>query len=149
MVVEKIGEQLASMELDIRRLAAIMGEIHSRDRSAPATSEAGVLSIVRAEQRALDLRFKICPPAARDQVGWEILLAAYHAHCNGREFPFTALSSFAHAPTTTASRWTTELERVGLLQRRADEEDRRRHRVSISQAGIATVQSYAAGLGAA
>ncbi len=147
MPAAMLHQRLAELESNVRLLVESI-----RSPDAPADvglpSQEAFSRIIAAEQRRIEIRTEVCPPKARDQTAWSILVAAYRAHDEGKVLSVTALGSFAHAPTTTALRWLDELVAEGLLTSRPDETDRRRRRIAISCTGRSALRAYAAKIGA-
>lgn len=73
---------------------------------------------------------------------WDILLELYAAELGQHRVSITALCAGACVPATTALRWIALLERKGLIARRPDPLDGRRHFIFLSQDSRQAMQDY-------
>lgn len=73
---------------------------------------------------------------------WDMLLELYINHCTNRDMWVKDLLSAADGSPTTAMRWLDHLESVGLINRRGDEEDRRRVIVSLTHKGETAMTAF-------
>lgn len=71
--------------------------------------------------------------------GWDIMLDLYRAKALGRQISVTSACIGAACPATTGLRWLQALETMQLVERKHDQEDRRRITVTLSESGIAKV----------
>jgi hypothetical protein len=78
---------------------------------------------------------------------WDMLLDAFAAHLASERLAVTALCRGAAVPATTALRWLGKLEADGLLTRKQDEADGRRHWIELSPRGVALMQRYFESIG--
>lgn len=73
---------------------------------------------------------------------WDILLELYAASLGQRKVPVTALCAAANVPSTTALRWIAALEREGLISRIADQRDRRRSFMELTECGREAMTAF-------
>ena len=111
-----------------------------------AISDAEVRQVLAPQEHALDARMRVCPRVAREQIAWNMLMAAQRARVDGRPLSTTALCSFAHAPPTTALRWLELLVKEELLTSNPDHSDARRRWIALSAKGVLMFKRYAAEL---
>lgn len=128
-----VEERLERIEDDLGRILASLAAVGPITKVAElyvtqATIEAGV----KRELKALELRHRIFPAAAHDQIAWTMLLVAYEHSYQRKRLSVTALQSFCYAPAATASRHLSLLKRDGLLYSEPDDSDRRRQWISLS-----------------
>ena len=128
-----LEERVERLEDDVGRILACLAAVRSVTKVAElyvtqATIEAGV----KHELKAIELRHRIFPAAAHDQLAWTMLLVAYQHGVQRKRLSVTALGNFSYAPASTALRYVGLLKRAGLLHSETDQADRRRQWVSIS-----------------
>ncbi|MEZ5708456.1 MAG: hypothetical protein R3E02_03590 [Blastomonas sp.] len=63
---------------------------------------------------------------------WDILVDLYAAELDGRQISISSACLAASVPRTTALRWIERLEELRLIERRADQLDRRRSNLSLT-----------------
>ena len=73
---------------------------------------------------------------------WDILLELYSAALGQQRMTVSNLCHGAAVPATTALRWIGQLESQGLIGRRADPMDGRRHFLMLSDAGLEAMNAY-------
>lgn len=73
---------------------------------------------------------------------WDILLELYAATLGQFRVSISNLCVGAAVPATTALRWIKQLEDQGLIERRADPTDGRRHFVMLSHKGLGAMNAY-------
>jgi DNA-binding MarR family transcriptional regulator len=73
---------------------------------------------------------------------WDILLELYAAALGQYRVSVANLCVAAAVPATTALRWIRQLEDEGLIERRADPTDGRRHFLMLSQKALGTMAAY-------
>lgn len=72
---------------------------------------------------------------------WDIILDLYQAKSRGMRISVTSACIGAACPPTTGLRWLQVLEDMQLIERKPDENDRRRTVVELSQGGKVKVDS--------
>lgn len=87
-------------------------------------------------------RFNYFPADLFHEPAWDMLLALYLAHDDGRLMNVKALVASASAPATTSQRWIEHLAKLKLVDRVVDPDDRRRIEVSLSGTGVDSVEAY-------
>lgn len=73
---------------------------------------------------------------------WDILLELYAAALAQLRVSVTSLCCGAAVPATTALRWINHLEEKGLITRRPDPIDGRRHFLMLSKEGMEAMNAY-------
>lgn len=73
---------------------------------------------------------------------WDILLELYAATLGQLRVSVTSLCHGAAVPATTALRWINQLEDRGLIARRDDPMDGRRHFLMLSNEGLDAMNGY-------
>jgi len=73
---------------------------------------------------------------------WDILLELYASELGQQRVSVTHLCSCAAVPATTALRWISALQEKGLIERRPDPLDGRRHFISLTDTGTEAMSSY-------
>ncbi len=73
---------------------------------------------------------------------WDILLELYAANLGQRRITVTRLCRGAAVPATTALRWIGQMEALGLIDRKSDPLDGRRHFLTLSQEGLSAMDSF-------
>jgi DNA-binding MarR family transcriptional regulator len=71
---------------------------------------------------------------------WDMLIDLYIARCGGKQVSVSSLCIAAAVPATTALRWIGFLEERGLIERTADEFDRRRIFVQMTERALAPMR---------
>lgn len=73
---------------------------------------------------------------------WDMLLSLYASELGQQSQSVGSLCEAAAVPATTALRWIKLLEDQGLIERRADPLDARRTYLSLSSAGLESLDNY-------
>lgn len=73
---------------------------------------------------------------------WDMLLALYQAHLQGRTMSATELCIASGTPASVALRWISVLDREGLLDEADEAFDRRRSRIKLAGKGIAAMSEH-------
>ncbi|MEE4339108.1 MarR family transcriptional regulator [Erythrobacter sp.] len=73
---------------------------------------------------------------------WDMLLDLTAAHGEGQKVSVTSLCIAADVPATTALRWLGQMVETGIFRRIADETDRRRAFIALSDASIEAMSRY-------
>lgn len=138
------SDRLRLLHDDVKRLAATL-----RDIVAPEPPQRGAMPppridapAVRALIRRRRLRDRFFESGMFADPAWDILLDLYAAHLEGGEVCVSSLCYAAAVPPTTALRWIGTMSEGGLLERRADERDRRRHFIRLTDRAIAAMNGY-------
>jgi len=76
---------------------------------------------------------------------WDILLDLFIAHRRNQDISVTSACLAAQVPATTALRWMTVLEKLGLIERQKDTADSRRRFVRLTDKAIAQVSDILEG----
>ena len=146
-LVKELTDQLASIAQSFGTRADVL---LSAPASRPDVGQVAIHPVQFARsllaQRAG--RLEHFPADLFHEPAWDMLLALYIAHEEGRVMNVKSLVSSAHAPVTTSQRWIDHLFKLGLVDRVVDPIDRRRIEVSLSQSGYRALETYLATLGA-
>lgn len=102
------------------------------DNAAASPTPEAVRAQLRREIKARRLRERLLPDGLFADPAWDILLDLTLARLEGRLTPVSSLCIAAAVPTTTALRWIKTLLDRGLIERRPDPDDRRRHYIHAS-----------------
>lgn len=146
-LVKELTDQLASIAQSFGTRADVL-------LSAPPASSGSAGVAIHPVHMARSLlaqraaRLDHFPADLFHEPAWDMLLALYIAHEEGRIMNVKSLVSSAHAPVTTSQRWIDHLFKLGLVDRVVDPIDRRRIEVSLSQSGYRALETYLAALGA-
>ncbi|MEE4205413.1 MAG: MarR family transcriptional regulator [Erythrobacter sp.] len=73
---------------------------------------------------------------------WDMLLDLTAAHGEGQQVSVTSLCIAAEVPATTALRWLKQMVDTGIFRRIADETDRRRAFIALSDSSIEAMSRY-------
>lgn len=73
---------------------------------------------------------------------WDMLLDLTAAHGEGRQVSVTSLCIAAEVPATTALRWLKQMVDTGIFRRIADESDRRRAFIALSDRSLEAMARY-------
>jgi len=123
---------------EVARLPAERPPAATPESSTPELSTPDALrGQLRREIKARRLRERILPDGLFADPAWDILLDLTLARLEGRQTPVSSLCIAAAVPTTTALRWIKTLLDRGLIERRPDPDDRRRHYIHVSDATFA------------
>ena len=151
-------ESIAGLVKDLTtQLSAIAVEFGTRaDRLAGAAGGTGeaqaVVTPLNGRELAKQLlaqrqaRFDHFPAELFHEPAWDMLLALYIAHDEGRVLNVKSLVACADAPVTTSQRWIEHLHKLRLVTRVVDTIDRRRLEVSLSQNGVEAMETYLSAL---
>lgn len=152
------NESIAGLVKDLTtQLSAIAVEFGTRaDRLAsegPVAAADGDTSVDTCDMARRLLaqrmaRFDHFPAELFHEPAWDMLLALFVAHEEGRTMNVKTLVASAHAPVTTSQRWIDHLHKLKLVDRVIDPIDRRRMEISLSDNGFTAVTAYLRRLGA-
>lgn len=130
--------QLASCGDIVDRMSALAHELRrlSDEGMRPFDSRLTMIDLASklyAARRQTDKIFEMQGFSASP--AWDIMLDLFMARETGRTISVTSAAIGAACPMTTALRWLQLLEQMGLLERRQDENDRRRAMISLTENG--------------
>ena len=116
----------------LAELAAKLQDIQEQIErlSAFGTRALPVLASIYRERRVRDEVFDM--PDLFGEPAWDMLLALARAELEGKRTSVTDLCRESCVPPTTALRWITHMEEIGLIERRDDDRDARRHLLSLT-----------------
>ena len=157
------ARDLLAKPIDLRRLIQIVKEIALLRRTAPesgaprpvetaatraAPAREGIdarrmSGAVLRDLKELDrLRGEHLPAGMAIEASWEMLLDLYESELRGEEVSLTSLGASSGMPLTSAIRRIHELEKEGMIARLADESDRRRAILWLTDDGRRAVESF-------
>lgn len=114
-----------------------------RPETGHVSTEMVRLASVAAEMlRIRQLRAEVFDANIFSEPGWNILLDLFVCWCRGTNCSVSDLCIASAAPATTALRWLTRLDGMGLIARTNDGEDRRRSIVILSPRGRQMMVDY-------
>jgi hypothetical protein len=138
--------ELANLQAQIVRLAAVI-EANDDDNAevnvaaGQPCSDASIRGILQAR-----LERNACFPGELfSDPAWDMLLDLYAAELGQVRVSVTSLCIASNAPTSTALRWISTLERANLIERRADPLDGRRFFLSLTKDAVERFDRYFAG----
>jgi DNA-binding MarR family transcriptional regulator len=102
---------------------------------------------VRTLIKARRSRSNFLPADLFADPAWDILLALYAAKLSQRKLSVTSVCAATVVRQSTALRWLTALENMGLIIRSADPLDGRRYFVELSISCAASMDAYFGSLG--
>jgi hypothetical protein len=137
-----LEDRVVRLEDDVGRILASLSAVESLHAAELYVTQVTIEAGIKRELKALELRHRIFPEAAHDQVAWSMLLAAHKYAAPGRQLPVTALCTFACSPDTTALRWLGVLEQAELLRSGRDANDGRRRLMSITDTARGLMVRY-------
>jgi hypothetical protein len=116
-----------------RAITDAVKRVATNPQSAPPTNVIansadvrGAGQLARAYLARRRARERILPPEVFAEPAWDILLDLFVARSEHRFVSVSGACIASAVPPTTALRWITKLEELGLVQRIADDLDRRR-----------------------
>ena len=134
--------ELAKLQAQAARLAEIIeaadgfaGEDLSANRPC---SDASIRAILQARLE----RNSCFPGELFSDPAWDMLLDLYAAELGQFRVSVTSLCIASNAPTSTALRWISTLERENLIERRPDPLDGRRFFMSLTPEAIKMFERY-------
>lgn len=119
-----------------QQLADEVARLPVEGQVAAATPET-LRGQLRREIKARRLRERMLPGGLFADPAWDTLLDLTLARLESRQTPVSSLCIAAAVPTTTALRWIKTLLDRGLIERRPDPDDRRRHYIHVSDEAFA------------
>lgn len=129
----------ASEDKEFSRFGAVWETQPKVAAHAPAVDER--LTTAAAWMKARDERDRIFGADLFFDPAWNMLLDLYVNECRGAVVSVSSLCIAARVPSTTALRWLTMLEKRGLIARRADDYDRRRSFLFLTDEGRSKIES--------
>lgn len=133
---DKSSEQGTALAIDVPDILEYLA-FALRTRRLPSTqtqeAPASVAYKLYTHRRKIDGLFKI--EGFATSPGWDIMLDLYLAKARGKSVSVTSATIGAACPQTTALRWMQVLEGEGLIMRTADERDKRRLFVLMTDRG--------------
>lgn len=137
----RAGAATAKRLLD--RLERMMAQAHpaaDRNPSAPARKRPIDAAMLRGLIKARARRDELF--GLEGEPSWDMLLDLASAKLTGEELSVTAVCIASRASMTTALRRLNELVEQGLVLRRPDQNDGRRHIVELSDTGLERLLDY-------
>lgn len=136
-----VQSRAVSVELDaddfkaLKRVLAALADEHPVSESATA-DDAKCIAEIMFEMR--NSRARLFPASMFNEPAWDMLLALFVAH----EAPAAAdLARWTSTPVSTAMRWIEYLETHKLIIREFRTEDRRAHRIRLTDEAREIMQS--------
>ena len=133
--------ELSNLQAQLARLAAVI-EANDDVSAGPCAdqpcSDAGIRRILQARLE----RSSYFPGDLFSDPAWDMLLDLYAAELSQVRVSVTSLCIASNAPTSTALRWISTLERENLIERRADPLDGRRFFLSLTAEAVKTFERY-------
>lgn len=103
--------------------------------------------LLRRIIRHRHLRTRFFEPGLFADPAWDMLLDLAAAHGEGKRVSVTSLCIASGVPPTTALRWIGQLVAAGLIERTADDVDRRRAFIALSDKAQEAIARYFAEVG--
>ena len=85
---------------------------------------------------------RIVGSVASDPDNWSMLTELLRMHIKGEPVTVTSLCCVTNCPQTSALRKIEQMEMSGLVERRLDEDDRRRRVVALTREGLERISRY-------
>lgn len=156
------ARDLLTKPLDLRRLIQIVREVQLERRAlflSTAAPRANGNTNVQAQTKTIDIatistnvlnnlrrlrrvRAENLPAGVAIEASWEILLDLYVSEMRGERTSLTAVGGSAGVPMSSALRRIHELEAKGMILRTADEKDRRRAAIHLTDRGRGAVETF-------
>lgn len=144
---EMVMRELAELQAQAARLAAAVEAGDCPDNSAISTGESCSEASVRAILEARLARSSFFPGDLFSDPAWDMLLDLYAAELGQMRVSVTSLCIASNAPTSTALRWISALERQNLIERRPDPLDGRRFFISLTREAVERFKRYFSAVG--
>lgn len=130
---QEIADRMEALAIELRTLS---------DRELETIpSEQTLVSLARkiySARRKVDEIFAI--KGFSVSPGWDMMLDLYYAKFQDREISVTSACIGGACPPTTGLRWLHVLEKMQLIERNPDLDDRRRYTVAITESGQVKVE---------
>ncbi|WP_140420640.1 MarR family transcriptional regulator [Novosphingobium sp. B 225] len=134
---------LSEINGSLHRLTELAGESKEPANAPESSTRLSFAQWLQQEYSQRRKRDKFFPAETLlGEPGWDLLLDLAIQKCANRQISVTSACIAAQVPTTTALRWITILEHLGLVERTVDHGDKRRSLVSISDSGLGKMRSY-------
>ncbi|WOE76213.1 hypothetical protein [Alterisphingorhabdus coralli] len=162
--LRELNEKIADFAKKIERFGQALDNKVLTDSAPPKPAQRGMTgrSAVRPDNDAFDpvdpksvsarkVRQLIAQRRMRDRFfdgalfadpAWDILLDLYAAHLEEVSISVSSLCIAAAVPPTTALRWVSLMTRHGILERKPDDEDKRRVYIVLSQQALTAISGY-------
>jgi MarR family transcriptional regulator, temperature-dependent positive regulator of motility len=139
-VVEDVETNRLEAALAIVRQASARLSALTEQYAAEEIGLRAVAERLYAERRRRDGHF---PPGLFGEPAWDLLLALFMAHEDGRDLSLAESFEAARVPAGEGPPLVRRLERAGLVQRRSRNDDRRAG-LALTQAGADRLADYLA-----
>ena len=116
------------------------------ERAPPPLDAIRLAEFARCLYESRRLRDGLFPPRLFGEPAWDILLDLFAAETEGEPVDVSSACVAAAVPQTTALRYVSRLEAIGLVRRAAVATDRRRSKLHLTAVGRVTVESVLAEL---
>lgn len=117
-----------------------VGDYRGPDDGAGEASAQEIRAVIRSRR----LRAQFFGSELFADPAWDMLLDLFAAGIERRRVSVSSLCIAAAVPPTTALRWIGTLHDVGLFERQADPNDRRRAYIALSAKGMEGMRGYVA-----
>jgi DNA-binding MarR family transcriptional regulator len=138
--------ELANLQAQLARLTALI-EANDDASGGPCADQPCSDATIRGILQARLERNSFFPGELFSDPAWDMLLDLYAAELSQVRVSVTSLCIASNAPTSTALRWISTLERENLIERRADPLDGRRFFLSLTRQAVERFERYFALVG--
>jgi hypothetical protein len=142
---------IAELENEVARLRARLARASAANRDdvppASAPRSKGNAAVIRNVIDARSRRGAFLPPSLFADPAWDMLLDLFMAHLSQVRISISSLCVASNVPTTTALRWLKVMQDRGLVERRSDPLDARRHFIDLTPTGVEAMTGYFSSLG--
>lgn len=107
-------------------------------QSSPPISVSELQSIFRRRSK----RLQFFPDDLFAEPAWDMLLYLYEAYLSNRVTPISSVTFASGVPQTTALRWISKLEDMGMVESVPDRTDRRRRLIKLSNKAVDCCHRY-------
>lgn len=139
--LDTLREDVDRIALTVHAIAAETGLAKDVALGSPLDARRRA-DLVRRSIRARRLRERYFDSRLFADPAWDILLDLYAAHLEERDVSVSSLCIAAATPPTTALRWIGSMTDAGILTRRPDPQDKRRHIISLSDGALHAIDKY-------
>lgn len=141
--VSDIPNRLTSIAGQLTQVAKRLGSLEKDPSSTGIEASIEVCHFLRNIIRRRQLRGRFFSDTMFADPSWDILLDLTLARLEGRSVSVSSACIAAGVPTTTALRWIKSLLDEGLLTRRADQKDARRHYIEVNDETLGRMLAWA------